>query len=73
MEKACKRRFGGEGWGGGKSGGVGEGKGFGLDGLRPSRAAAWISYLDACEGSILFEFVNRDLSAWKLYIEKLSE
>lgn len=33
------------------------GKG-GLNGLRPSRAAAWISNLDVCEGSILFEFVN---------------
>lgn len=33
------------------------GKG-GLNGLRPSRAAAWISNLDVCEGSILLEFVN---------------
>lgn len=29
------------------------GKCLGENVLRPSRAAAWISYLDACEGSIL--------------------
>lgn len=45
-------------WKGGNCGCLGSGAGGwggrGLDGLRPSRAAAWISYFDSCEGSILF-------------------
>ena len=45
------------GGGVGKKGGGGGGEG-GLNGLRPSRAAAWISNLDVCEGSILFEFFH---------------
>lgn len=43
--------------------GLGLGRGGGGNGLRPSRAAAWISNLDACEGSIIqfvwdFEYVG---------------
>lgn len=64
--------------------GLGFGGGEGENGLRPSRAAAWISNLDACEGSIIqfvwdFEYVgferklaNRMLSDGTLKLEKFS-